>query len=117
MTEDNQALSCNFCGKKRDDVEKLIAGPDVYICDECIKISYDIVKKEEDINFDQFDLDTIPKPQEIKEHLDEYVIGQDDAKEILSVSAYNHYKRISDMLKDTPVDKSNILLLGPLVQL
>ena len=113
MTDDNQALNCNFCGKKRDDVEKLIAGPDVYICDECIKISYDIVKKEEDINFDQFDLDTIPKPQEIKEHLDEYVIGQDDAKEILSVSAYNHYKRISDMLKDTPVDKSNILLMGP----
>ena len=113
MTEENQTLTCNFCGKKRDDVEKLIAGPDVYICDECIKISYDIVKEEKDLNYDNFDLDIVPKPQEIKEHLDQYVIGQDDAKEILSVSAYNHYKRISDKLKDNPVDKSNILLMGP----
>src|SRR5210317_539118 len=112
MPEDNQKLTCNFCGKKREDVEKLIAGPNVYICDECIKLSYDIVKEEADLDLTELDFDTIPKPDEIKKYLDEYVIGQDSAKELLSVSAYNHYKRISNKITDIEIEKSNIMMLG-----
>jgi len=112
MPEDNQKLTCNFCGKKREDVEKLIAGPNVYICDECIKLSYDIVKEEADLDLTELDFDTIPKPDEIKKYLDEYVVGQDSAKELLSVSAYNHYKRISNKITDIEIEKSNIMMLG-----
>lgn len=112
MTEENNHLNCNFCGKKREEVEKLIAGPDAYICNECITLSYDIVKEETELDLLDFEFEDIPKPQEIKEYLDEYVIGQDSAKEILSVSSYNHYKRISSKIKDTKIEKSNILLLG-----
>lgn len=112
MSED-QTLSCNFCGKNREDVEKLIAGPNVYICDDCIKISYNIVKEEQSIDVLDLDLKDIPKPKEIKEYLDEYVMGQEFAKEILSVSSYNHYKRVSNQIQDIELDKSNILILGP----
>jgi ATP-dependent Clp protease ATP-binding subunit ClpX len=112
MSED-QKLSCNFCGKNREDVEKLIAGPNVYICDECIKISYNIVKEEQELDVSDIDLNDISKPQEIKNFLDEFVIGQESAKEIISVSAYNHYKRVSNKIKDVELDKSNILVLGP----
>ena len=112
MTENNDHLTCNFCGKKREEVEKLIAGPDAYICNECITLSYDIVKEDAELDLFNINFEEIPKPQEIKEYLDEYVIGQDSAKEILSVSSYNHYKRISNKIKDTKLDKSNILIIG-----
>lgn len=110
---------CSFCGKNQDDVEKLIAGPDVYICDECIELCNEIVQEEEETtgavqdgaNFKPAAL----KPKEIKEHLDQYVIGQDKAKKILSVAVHNHYKRIDAPLSDDDVElqKSNIILIGP----
>jgi len=112
MTENNNQLNCNFCGKKREEVEKLIAGPDAYICNECITLSYDIVKNDDALDLSNFDFDDVPKPQEIKDYLDEYVIGQNSAKEILSVSSYNHYKRISNKIKETKLEKSNILIIG-----
>jgi len=109
----NENLTCNFCGKNREQVEKLIAGPNVYICNECVAISYDIIDKSPDeLDIHALSYEDIPKPNEIKEYLDEYVIGQDSAKELLSVHAYNHYKRISKLIKDTVVEKSNILLMG-----
>ena len=111
MSEE-QTLTCNFCGKKRDDVEKLIAGPGVYICDECIKLSYSIVQDDKpDMNSLVFS--DLPKPSEIKDYLDQYIMGQDAAKEIVSVNAYNHYKRISNVIHDVDIDKTNVLLLGP----
>ena len=113
MTDDKQVLTCNFCGKKRDEVEKLIAGPKVYICDECVKLSYDIVKEELDFDSIEFDFESLPKPNEIKEFLDLYIAGQESAKEIISVSAYNHYKRISNKIKDVDIEKSNMLVIGP----
>ena len=110
---------CSFCGKNQDDVEKLIAGPDVYICDECIELCNEIVQEEEETagsvqdgtNFKPEAL----KPKEIKEYLDQYVIGQDKAKKILSVAVHNHYKRIDAPLSDDDVElqKSNIILIGP----
>lgn len=112
MTEEKY-LSCNFCGKNREDVEKLIAGPNVYICDECIKISYNIVKEDQELDDLDINLDDISKPQEIKKFLDEFIMGQESAKEIISVCAYNHYKRVSNKIKDLELDKSNILVLGP----
>jgi ATP-dependent Clp protease ATP-binding subunit ClpX len=112
MTENNNQLNCNFCGKKREEVEKLIAGPDAYICNECISLSYNIVKNEDKLDLFDFAFEDIPKPQDIKDYLDEYVIGQESAKEILSVSSYNHYKRISNKIKDNKIEKSNILIIG-----
>jgi len=113
MTDDTQQkLNCNFCGKHREEVEKLIAGPNVYICDECIKISYDIVKDESIIDLSDLDFESIPKPTEIKDFLDEYIMSQNSAKEILSVNAYNHYKRITNQVKNIELEKTNILLMG-----
>lgn len=107
-------LKCSFCGKTQEQVKKLIAGPGVYICDECIELCNEIIDEElnEEVNLD---LVNNPKPQEIKEILDQYVIGQDDAKKILSVAVYNHYKRINsdERFEDVELQKSNILLLGP----
>lgn len=102
-------LECSFCGKKRNEVKKLIAGPTSYICNECINISHKIIN---DVEVEELDVENIPEPQEIKDFLDDYVIGQDYAKEVLSVSAYNHYKRI---LFDTQneIEKSNCVVVGP----
>jgi ATP-dependent Clp protease ATP-binding subunit ClpX len=111
MTDQKQ-LACNFCGKYREDVEKLISGPDVYICNECITLSYKIIKEDKELEVNDFNLETLPKPDEINSFLDEHVIGQVFAKEILSVSAYNHYKRISQSAPDVDIEKTNILLVG-----
>ena len=111
--EDQSHLTCNFCGKSRDQVEKLIAGPNVYICDECIKISYDIVNKDT-VEEVLPELTDVPDPTEIKEFLDLYCVGQEDAKELLSVTAYNHYKKLLNTADpEITFDKSNVLLLGP----
>ncbi len=111
----NRELHCSFCGKSQREVKKLVAGPGVYICDECISIAYKILEEEnkEDDIYDNFEL---PKPSDIKSFLDQYVIGQEKAKKILSVAVYNHYKRIfmRDKLNaDVEIQKSNILLIGP----
>ena len=106
---------CSFCGKSADEVDRLIAGPDVFICNECIDLCASIIEREELIEHSHMDID-LATPSEIKEYLDQYVIQQDMAKKILSVSVYNHYKRInSNYDKDSEVElqKSNILMLGP----
>src|ERR1043166_8529881 len=98
-------LCCSFCGKSQKEVKKLIAGPAVYICDECIELCNDIIAEE--IKLEETlgpDLKKLPKPQEIKEILDEYVIGQERAKKVLSVAVYNHYKRIESGLKPGEVE-------------
>ncbi|HOT44713.1 MAG TPA: ATP-dependent Clp protease ATP-binding subunit ClpX [Spirochaetota bacterium] len=114
--EEAARLNCSFCGKSQDIVKKLVAGPDVYICDECIELCNEIVAEDRSKSFEE-DFHNLPKPKEIKEILDKYVIDQDEAKKILSVAVYNHYKRIysNKNLKknDVELDKSNILLAGP----
>jgi ATP-dependent Clp protease ATP-binding subunit ClpX len=107
-------LHCSFCGKSQDEVRKLIAGPTVYICDECIELCNEIIAEETEERFVPGRL-TVPKPMEIKAKLDEYVIGQERAKRILSVAVHNHYKRIDSRVSSGDVDlqKSNILLIGP----
>ena len=108
-------LFCSFCGKNQDEVRKLIAGPSVYICDECIELCNDIIAEENEREAISRRKSTIPKPCEIKEALDEYVIGQERAKRILSVAVHNHYKRIDSSvgLDGIELQKSNILLVGP----
>ncbi|MEA1961117.1 MAG: ATP-dependent protease ATP-binding subunit ClpX [Bacillota bacterium] len=112
--DDKGQLKCSFCGKTQDQVKKLVAGPGVYICDECIELCNEIIEEElvDDIGFE---LGEIPKPQEIREILDDYVIGQDIAKKSLAVAVYNHYKRINLGMKldDVELQKSNIMMLGP----
>ena len=108
-------LKCSFCGKLQDQVKKLVAGPGVYICDECIELCNDIIEEEllnEDFGFNVGD---VPNPQTIKEFLDQYVIGQDEAKKTLAVAVYNHYKRINldNKIGDVELQKSNIIMLGP----
>lgn len=111
--DDRKQLRCSFCNKTQDQVRKLIAGPNVYICDECIDICSEIIEEE----FDELTPDNeinLLTPREIKEFLDQYVIGQDEAKKILSVSVYNHYKRVlSDKDFDVELQKSNIIMVGP----
>lgn len=107
----NEKLHCSFCGKNRDSVDKLIAGPGVYICNECVSLSHNIINKQNK-QVGDLDLDSLPTPSEIKHHLDEYIVGHDNAKELLAVSAYNHYKRILDTDSDVELEKSNILLIG-----
>lgn len=108
-------LRCSFCGKSQNEVKKLIAGPGVYICDECIDLCTDIIEEEKDREDSSSATFKVPKPIEIKNHLDEYVIGQDSAKKSLSVAVHNHYKRINSTRKkdDVEISKSNILLIGP----
>ena len=123
--EDDKILKCSFCGKTQDQVKKLIAGPEVYICDECVELCNEILddefldNKEKEIEGSKTDKDekSIPKPHEIKAYLDQYIVGQDDAKKVLAVSVYNHYKRlkhnIGEEKNDIEIQKSNILLVGP----
>ena len=108
-------LQCSFCGKSQKEVKKLIAGPTVYICDECIGLCNDIIAEEVEREESLTTMTPLPKPAEIKEILDEYVIGQERAKKILSVAVHNHYKRIDSKVAadDVELQKSNILLLGP----
>ena len=113
-SSDNQKLTCSFCGKNQEDVKKLIAGPSVYICDECVDLCNDII--EEEIKADDPDsLNELPSPAEIFSQLDDYVIGQEKAKKVLSVAVYNHYKRLKNQSNKDAVElqKSNVLLLGP----
>ncbi|HEY3368146.1 MAG TPA: ATP-dependent Clp protease ATP-binding subunit ClpX [Symbiobacteriaceae bacterium] len=112
--EDKGQLKCSFCGKFQDQVKRLVAGPGVYICDECIELCNEII--EEELNEDvDFELKDVPKPAEIKSILDQYVIGQERAKRTLAVAVYNHYKRINmgGKLDDVELQKSNIVMLGP----
>tara|TARA_B100001029_G_scaffold29404_2_gene21599 strand:- start:421 stop:1668 length:1248 start_codon:yes stop_codon:yes gene_type:complete len=112
--KDNNKLSCTFCGKGQEDVRKLIAGPSVYICDECVDLCNDIIEEEVKAD-DEEVLDVLPSPLEIFKQLDDYVIGQEKAKKILSVAVYNHYKRLRSNSKKEEIElqKSNVLLLGP----
>jgi len=127
MPKSDDKLKCSFCGKTQDQVKKLIAGPEVYICDECVELCNEILEEE---FFEAKDKDdsakgskaekeeaSIPKPHEIKEYLDKYIVGQDDAKKVLSVAVYNHYKRLKHNKNNdsdsVEIQKSNILLVGP----
>ncbi|HLC16182.1 MAG TPA: ATP-dependent Clp protease ATP-binding subunit ClpX [Thermodesulfovibrionia bacterium] len=110
----SRTLKCSFCGKTQNDVKKLIAGPNVYICDECIGLCNEIMHEEMDSTPHVASTAGIPVPRDIKLHLDEYVIGQERAKKALSVAVYNHYKRIESRVEsDVELEKSNILLVGP----
>lgn len=118
MSKNLGSLNCNFCGKSQKEVKKLIAGPGVYICDECIELCNDIIYEDSVKTVASTALDSVPKPAEIKSHLDSYVIGQERAKKIISVAVHNHYKRIAHRPKGKKDDgvelvKSNILLAGP----
>jgi ATP-dependent Clp protease ATP-binding subunit ClpX len=118
MTKKNESgndLLCSFCGKNQDEVNKLIAGPSVYICDECIQLCNEIIAEEYSQEDDKEDESQLLKPAEIKEILDQYVIEQEKPKKILSVAVHNHYKRISTQvdLEGVEIEKSNILLIGP----
>ena len=107
----DKKISCSFCGKSQEEVKKLIAGPNVYICNECVVLCKDILVEDDKIDTKKsFE---IPKPSEIFNYLDDHIIGQDHAKKILSVSVYNHYKRVQNPSKDIEISKSNILLIGP----
>lgn len=114
FNDEKGQLKCSFCGKSQDQVRKLVAGPGVYICDECIELCTEIVEEELG-HEEELDFKELPKPHEIQKHLDDYVIGQVTAKKALSVAVYNHYKRIRSGSKndDVEIAKSNILLLGP----
>jgi ATP-dependent Clp protease ATP-binding subunit ClpX len=114
LGDGGELVKCSFCGKSQKQVRKLIAGPGVYICDECIDLCNEIIEEEfattEEISFTE-----LPKPSEIKSYLDDYVVGQDEAKKKLSVAVYNHYKRIrsGDIQREVELQKSNIVLIGP----
>ncbi|WP_139490220.1 ATP-dependent protease ATP-binding subunit ClpX [Brevibacillus dissolubilis] len=114
FNDDKGQLKCSFCGKSQEQVRKLVAGPGVYICDECIELCTEIVQEELGTD-DEIDMKEVPKPLEIRKILDDYVIGQDLAKKSLAVAVYNHYKRIntSSKIEDVELSKSNIVLIGP----
>ncbi len=112
---DDRLLYCSFCGKSQHEVRKLIAGPSVFICDECVELCNDIIREEIQENANTSGQRQLPTPQEIHQHLNEYVVGQEFAKKILSVAVYNHYKRLESKHKrnDVEIAKSNVLLIGP----
>src|SRR5678815_2220847 len=117
--DDGKLLYCSFCGKSQHEVRKLIAGPSVFVCDECVELCNDIIREELEDRAERA-RDKLPKPSEIKKVLDEYVIGQERAKKTLSVAVYNHYKRLQTRggsgargKDDVEISKSNILLIGP----
>src|ERR1700756_324534 len=115
-TSGDKLLYCSFCGKSQHEVRKLIAGPSVFICDECIELCNDIIREEgTGTESTRADRNKLPTPHEIRQILDQYVIGQELAKKILSVAVYNHYKRLETSVKEDDVElaKSNILLIGP----
>lgn len=114
FSEEKGQLKCSFCGKTQEQVRKLVAGPGVYICDECIELCNEIIE-EEFGNDVEMDFTDVPKPHEIKEILDQYVVGQEDAKKVLAVAVYNHYKRVNfeNKMDDVELQKSNIVMLGP----
>lgn len=113
--DEKKQLKCSFCGKSQEQVKRLVAGPGVYICDECIELCSEIIEEEFDDTKIDAEINEIPKPREIKEILDQYVVGQETAKKSLSVAVYNHYKRINSDIKsnDIELQKSNIVMLGP----
>ena len=111
--DEKESLFCSFCGKSQKEVKKLIAGPTVFVCDECVELCMDIIKEDSKNNKSKLKKDT-PKPSEIKKFLDDFVIGQNKSKKILSVAVYNHYKRLANsLIDDVELSKSNILLVGP----
>ena len=114
FSDEKGQLKCSFCSKNQEQVRKLVAGPGVYICDECIELCNEIIEEELGDDFD-LNLVDLPKPAEIHEVLNKYVIGQEDAKKTLSVAVYNHYKRVNAAQKvdDVELQKSNIILIGP----
>ncbi len=113
--DEKKQLKCSFCGKTQEQVKRLVAGPGVYICDECIELCSEIIEEEFEDTKTDTELNDIPKPREIKAILDQYVIGQETAKKNLSVAVYNHYKRINTEVRagDVEIQKSNIVMLGP----
>ena len=121
MANKQKNITCSFCGKSQDEVERIVAGPGVYICSECIKVCSNIVEDdlydEAEMTYTIADKEELPNPAEIKEILDNYVIGQEEAKKTLAVAVYNHYKRINSKEEknndDVELQKSNVLLLGP----
>ena len=113
-TESKNTLYCSFCGKSQHEVKKLIAGPNVFICNECVELCMDIIREEDKTQLVKSG-DGVPTPSEIRNVLDDYVIGQDRAKRVLAVAVHNHYKRLQIGQKgaDVEINKSNILLVGP----
>ena len=111
----NTTLYCSFCGKSQHEVRKLIAGPTVFICNECVELCMDIIREEDKSGTVKGMKEGVPTPQEIRDVLDDYVIGQSDAKKVLSVAVHNHYKRLAltDQESEVEIAKSNILLIGP----